>query len=433
MDEPPADRLHRGGVDASLPPRPEAPRRCTERRGDRARRHRLRPPGCLRLRHRDPAHGHACRGGRALQPVPCHVAVLADPGLVLHGPEPPRGRDGVPGRHPPGLPRLPRPPAEDGRRASPPAARRRVLDARRRQVAPHPALAALCRRAVRQLAARSRVRALLRVPPGRHQPLGAEPGVRQPLHRRPPAAPRRATTSARTWPTRPSAWSRTSSRARPGNRSSCTSHSGAMHAPHHVAPEWVDPYRGVFDRGWDAWRDELLRPPGRRRASCRRARCSRHDPEWVRAWSDLSPDERRMHSRQQEVFAGFLTHTDAQIGRVLSLAREPRRHGQHARHGLLRQRRQRGGGPAGQLQRAPLHGARARVGGREPRPLRRLGRLQHVQPLLVGVGVGRQHPAQALEALHVAGRDAHAADRALGPGTSTGRARYGHSSRTPST
>ena len=33
---------------------------------------------------------------------------------------------------------------------------------------------------------------------------------------------------------------------------------GAMHAPHHVAPEWVDPYRGVFDKGWDAWRDELF-------------------------------------------------------------------------------------------------------------------------------------------------------------------------------
>ena len=41
-------------------------------------------------------------------------------------------------------------------------------------------------------------------------------------------------------------------------------------------------------------------------------------PEWVQAWSDLSADERRLLARQQEVFAGFLTHTDAQIGRVLS-------------------------------------------------------------------------------------------------------------------
>jgi arylsulfatase len=41
-------------------------------------------------------------------------------------------------------------------------------------------------------------------------------------------------------------------------------------------------------------------------------------PEWVQAWGDLSADERRLVARQQEVFAGFLTHTDAQIGRVLS-------------------------------------------------------------------------------------------------------------------
>jgi len=92
---------------------------------------------------------------------------------------------------------------------------------------------------------------------------------------------------------------------------------GAMHAPHHVAPEWVDPYRGVFDKGWDAWRDELFARqlasglvPGGTELTAR--------PEWVRAWSDHSAEERRMLARQQEVFAGFLTHTDAQIGRVLA-------------------------------------------------------------------------------------------------------------------
>ena len=92
---------------------------------------------------------------------------------------------------------------------------------------------------------------------------------------------------------------------------------GAMHAPHHVAPEWVDPYRGVFDKGWDAWREELF---ARQRASgiVPEDTVLTPRPSWVQAWNDLSGDERRMHARQQEVFAGFLTHTDAQIGRVLS-------------------------------------------------------------------------------------------------------------------
>ena len=91
---------------------------------------------------------------------------------------------------------------------------------------------------------------------------------------------------------------------------------GAMHAPHHVAPEWVTPYRGRFDQGWDAWRGEVFSrqvasgvvPPGTELTE---------RPSWVRGWDDLSADERRMQARQQEVFAGFLTHTDAQIGRVL--------------------------------------------------------------------------------------------------------------------
>ena len=92
---------------------------------------------------------------------------------------------------------------------------------------------------------------------------------------------------------------------------------GAMHAPHHVAPEWVKPYRGRFDKGWDAWREEVfarqlasgLVPEGTELTG---------RPPWVEAWADLSADQRRMLAHQQEVFAGFLTHTDAQIGRVLT-------------------------------------------------------------------------------------------------------------------
>ncbi len=92
---------------------------------------------------------------------------------------------------------------------------------------------------------------------------------------------------------------------------------GAMHAPHHVAPEWVDPYRGVFDKGWDAWRAEIFeRQVARGVVPAGTVATPR--PGWVEAWSDLSADERKLYARQQEVFAGFLTHTDAQIGRVLS-------------------------------------------------------------------------------------------------------------------
>jgi arylsulfatase len=91
---------------------------------------------------------------------------------------------------------------------------------------------------------------------------------------------------------------------------------GAMHAPHHVAPEWIEPYVGRFDDGWDQWRDRTF---ARQIADgvVPRDTALTERPPWVAAWDELDADERRMHARGQEVFAGFLTHTDAQIGRFL--------------------------------------------------------------------------------------------------------------------
>lgn len=92
---------------------------------------------------------------------------------------------------------------------------------------------------------------------------------------------------------------------------------GAMHAPHHVAPEWIEPYRGAFDGGWERWRDETFARqvdsgivPAGTTLSAR--------PSWIAEWDTLPHDAQRMLARQQEVFAGFLSHTDAQIGRVMS-------------------------------------------------------------------------------------------------------------------
>ena len=91
---------------------------------------------------------------------------------------------------------------------------------------------------------------------------------------------------------------------------------GAAHAPHHVEKSWIEPYRGAFDDGWEELRESTYRrqldlgviPPDA-------ALTPR--PSWVPEWSSLSADERRLYARYMEVFAGFVTHTDAQIGRLL--------------------------------------------------------------------------------------------------------------------
>ena len=47
------------------------------------------------------------------------------------------------------------------------------------------------------------------------------------------------------------------------------------------------------------------------------------------AWDSLTADEQRLYARMMEVYAGFLTHTDAQVARVLDFidaARRARRH-----------------------------------------------------------------------------------------------------------
>jgi arylsulfatase A-like enzyme len=92
---------------------------------------------------------------------------------------------------------------------------------------------------------------------------------------------------------------------------------GAAHAPHHVAPEWSEPYRGQFDNGWDAWRQDVFRRQQTAGIVPADATLTLR-PEWVSAWDQLDLDERRMHARQMEVFAGFLTHADAQIGRLIA-------------------------------------------------------------------------------------------------------------------
>ena len=33
---------------------------------------------------------------------------------------------------------------------------------------------------------------------------------------------------------------------------------GALHAPHHVPKEWIEKYKGKFDKGWDKLREETL-------------------------------------------------------------------------------------------------------------------------------------------------------------------------------
>ncbi len=91
---------------------------------------------------------------------------------------------------------------------------------------------------------------------------------------------------------------------------------GACHSPHQPPARWLDRYRGHFDGGWDAWREATF---DRQRTAGLVAATTVLSPRpaWVRPWLDLSPDERRVAARFMESYAGFLSHADEQIGRVV--------------------------------------------------------------------------------------------------------------------
>jgi len=91
---------------------------------------------------------------------------------------------------------------------------------------------------------------------------------------------------------------------------------GAMHAPHHVPKEWADAYAGQFDDGWEAYREKVFARQKELGIAPADAELSRHDPD-VKPWAECSPEERKLYARMMEVFAGFLTHTDYHIGRLL--------------------------------------------------------------------------------------------------------------------
>jgi arylsulfatase len=96
---------------------------------------------------------------------------------------------------------------------------------------------------------------------------------------------------------------------------------GACHAPHQVPKEWADKYEGEFDMGWDEAREQILKRQKQMGVVPEDTDLSPQNPD-VDRWDSLSDDEQRLYARMMEVFAGFLEHTDAQIGRILDYLEE---------------------------------------------------------------------------------------------------------------
>jgi len=96
---------------------------------------------------------------------------------------------------------------------------------------------------------------------------------------------------------------------------------GAGHWPHHVPKEYIDKYNGTFDMGWDAMRNQTLAKEKSMGVVPNNTDLPARD-QWVKAWDNLTADEKKVYARFAEVHAAYIDYTDEQIGRFLDYLNE---------------------------------------------------------------------------------------------------------------
>ena len=110
---------------------------------------------------------------------------------------------------------------------------------------------------------------------------------------------------------------------------------GACHAPHHAPKEWIDKFKGKFDLGYEAIREQTLAKQKELGIVPADTELPPINPigtpddrtgpdgapfpplDYTQPWNSLSDDAKRLFCRMAEVYAGFLGHADEQIGRLL--------------------------------------------------------------------------------------------------------------------
>jgi arylsulfatase A-like enzyme len=91
---------------------------------------------------------------------------------------------------------------------------------------------------------------------------------------------------------------------------------GGSHSPHQPTKEWIDKFKGKFDMGWNAMREQIFANQKRLGVVPASAQLTPW-PDTLPTWESRSADEKKLFARQAEVFAGYTAYTDHEIGRVI--------------------------------------------------------------------------------------------------------------------
>src|ERR1700724_624382 len=96
---------------------------------------------------------------------------------------------------------------------------------------------------------------------------------------------------------------------------------GGSHSPHQPTKEWIDEFKGKFDMGWNAMRDQIFANQKRLGVVPANAELTAW-PDDLPKWETLSADEKKLFARQAEVYAGYTAYTDYEIGRVIQAVQD---------------------------------------------------------------------------------------------------------------
>lgn len=97
---------------------------------------------------------------------------------------------------------------------------------------------------------------------------------------------------------------------------------GGTHAPHHPTPEWIAKFKGKFDMGWNALREQIFANQKKLGVIPQDAKLTPWPDDLLKHWDKLTPDEKKLFARQAEVYAAYLAYTDHEIGRVIQTVEE---------------------------------------------------------------------------------------------------------------
>jgi len=92
--------------------------------------------------------------------------------------------------------------------------------------------------------------------------------------------------------------------------------SPTLHAPHQASKNYREMYKGKFDMGWDAAREQILKNQVEKGFFPVKTNLAQR-PADIPLWKDLSADKKKMYARQMEVAAAALTQVDHEIGRMV--------------------------------------------------------------------------------------------------------------------